>query len=538
MDSISKQSGSDKFEIAKNYFLFGMENFEKGLFIEAEKLLFLALDLFPERLSTLTNLSAILIKLGKLENAHELLSKAINLYPNDDAIYLNFGNLYAKNKNWYKSLDSYDRAIEINPDYAEAYSNRGIALQELNHIEEAISNYDKAIEINPDYAEAYSNRGNALQALKRTEEAISNYDRALEIKPEYAEVYYNRGNALNGVEEAIANYDRAIEIKPDYAEPNWNKSLALLLKGDFIKGWVLYEWRWKVDSNTTPIRKFPQPLWRGFENISGKTVLLHAEQGLGDTIQFCRYAKLVKQRGAFVVLEVPKALLNLLSGLEGVDKFVETGKALPVFDYHCPLMSLPLAFKTSLESIPNQIPYIRTIKNNINKWKERIGETGFKIAICWQGNTKGKVDVGRSFPVSLFEGLAQINSVRLISLQKNEGIEQLKSLPVGMSIETLQNDFDIGENAFLDSASVMKCMDLVITSDTALTHLAGALGVKTWLPLKYLPDWRWMLERSDSPWYPNHRLFRQKTSDDWLSVFKEMEKELNYLLSTKSATKQ
>jgi len=541
MDSISNQSESEKFEQAKNYFLLGMENFEMGLFIEAEKLLFLALDLFPERLSILTNLSAVLIKLGKLERAHEILSKGINLYPTDEAIYLNFGNLHTVKKNWHMSLDCYNRAIEINPDYVEAYSNRGNALQELKRMDEAIANYDRAVEINPDYVEAYSNRGNALQELKRMDEAIANYDRAIEIKPDYEDVYYNRGNALKElkrVEEAIANYDKAIEIKPPYADAHWNKSLALLLKGDLLMGLELHEWRWKVDVHLSQNRNFTQPLWLGLEDIAGKTILLHAEQGLGDTIQFCRYAKLVKERGVFLVLEVPKVLLGLLSGLEGVDEFVEKGKELPFFDYHCPLMSLPLAFKTSLKSIPILIPYIRPKINNKNKWQKRIGETGFKIAICWQGSTKGKVDFGRSFPVSLFEGLAQIDGVRLISLQKNEGVDQLKSLPVGMIVETFPDDFDIGENAFLDSAAIMKCMDLVITSDTALTHLAGALGVKTWLPLKYLPDWRWMLDRSDSPWYPNHRLFRQIKSDDWLSVFKEMEKELNYLLSTKSATKQ
>ena len=309
-----------------------------------------------------------------------------------------------------------------------------------------------------------------------------------------------------------------------------------MLTGDLIKGWELYEWRWKKDIFTSSKRNFPQPLWLGNENIDGKTILLHAEQGMGDTIQFCRYAKLVKALGARVVLEVPKALLGLLSGLEGVDKFVEKGEALPAFDYHCPLMSLPLAFKTTIGSIPNKFPYILTNKNKQNKWQKHIGETGYKIAICWQGNTKNKGDVGRSFHVSLFEGLAKIDGVRLISLQKNEGIEQLNNLPVGMKVEILPDDFDSRENAFLDSTAVMKCVDLVITSDTALTHLAGALGVKSWLPLKYVPDYRWMLDRRDSPWYPNHRLFRQATRDDWTSVFNEMETELKSLISTKVTT--
>jgi hypothetical protein len=194
-------------------------------------------------------------------------------------------------------------------------------------------------------------------------------------------------------------------------------------------------------------------------------------------------------------------------------------------------MSLPLAFKTTVETIPKQIPYIFSNVDLQNKWREHLGDEGFKVAICWQGNIKSKADVGRSFMVSLFEGLSNIDGVRLISLQKNEGLEQLKNLPEGMRVEILPDDFDSGENSFLDSAAMMNCVDLVITSDTALTHLAGALGVKTWLPLKYVPEWRWMLDRNDSPWYPNHRLFRQTTRDDWASVFKEMEYELKSLVN-------
>jgi hypothetical protein len=271
----------------------------------------------------------------------------------------------------------------------------------------------------------------------------------------------------------------------------------------------------------------------GRENLQNKTILLYAEQGLGDTIQFCRYAKLVKELGAKVLLEVPRPLLFLLKGLDGVDQLFAKGSALPEFDYQCPLMSLPLAFKTNVETIPTHIPYILSNGGLQNKWREHLGDEGFKVAICWQGSTKGKIDIGRSFPVSLFEGLSKIQGVRLICLQKNDGLEQLKNLPEGMRVETLPDNFDSGENSFLDSAAVMKCVDLVITSDTSLTHLAGALGVKTWLLLKYVPDWRWLLDRSDSPWYPNHRLFRQTTRDDWASVFTEIEYELKTLVSTK-----
>jgi len=236
---------------------------------------------------------------------------------------------------------------------------------------------------------------------------------------------------------------------------------------------------------------------------------------LGDTIQFCRYVPLVKALGAKVILEVQRPLVNLLKGLGGFHQLIGRGDKLPEFDYQCPLLSLPLAFKTTIDSMPNQIPYIHSSIDNQNKWQEHIGDGGFKIAICWQGSTQNKIDAGRSFPVSLFEGISKISGVRLISLQKNEGVEQMKSLPAGMRIETLPEDFDNGDHAFLDSAAIMKCVDLVITSDTALTHLAGALGVKTWLFLPYTPDWRWLMDRDDSPWYPSLKLYRQESCGNW-----------------------
>ena len=508
-----------------------------------------ALELFNKALKIDTNNSYLHFNIAKAfstigedEKALKYHLNATKLNPSDQQGWLNYGISLLNLDRVNEALDIFNKVIDLNPQYAEAWTNRVVALQKLQLYEEALFSLDEALRINPLLAEAHSNRGNVLKDLKRIEESLSNYDRAIEIRPDYADAHYNRGLALLELkrsEEAMACFEKAIEIMPDFPKAHFMKSMNLLMVGQFDQGWKLYEWRWKSENNEKPEfknRTFSKPLWLGADDIAGKTILLHAEQGLGDTIQFCRYAKNVKERGARLLLEVPKALLGLLSGLEGVDQFVEKGKALPSFDYHCPLMSLPLAFNTTLESIPNKIPYIHSNINIQNKWQERIGEAGFKVAICWQGSTKGKVDVGRSFPVSLFEGLAQIDGVRLISLQKNEGVEQLRNLPVGMFVETLPDEFDSGESAFLDSAAVMKCMDLVITSDTALTHLAGALGVKTWLLLKYVPDWRWMLDRSDSPWYPNHRLFRQKTSDDWISVFTEMENELKSLLSTKSGT--
>ena len=444
---------------------------------------------------------------GQLEQARATYEEILKLNPKHfNALQLS-GTIAAQTKQWDKALGLLNDALKIDTTNASVYNNRGIVLKELNRLEEALTSFERAIEFKPSYADAYNNRGNVLKELKR-------------------------------LEEALTSFERAIEFRPDYAEFYWNKCLSHLLNGDLTEGWNLYEYGW-IDSKQRGSKIFfNQPIWLGKESLVNKKILLYSEQGLGDTLQFCRYAKLVSALGAIVILEVQKPLFNLLLNLEGVSQIVAKGSALPEFDYQCPLMSLPLAFKTVIESIPNKVPYIHTTAVKQDKWREHICDAGFKIAICWQGNSKNKIDIGRSFPVSLFEGLAKIDGVRLISLQKNEGVEQLKNLPIGMKVETLPDDFDSGENAFLDSAAVMKCVDLVISSDTALTHLAGALGVKTWLPLKYVPDWRRMLDRQDSPWYPNHRLFRQTTRDDWKSVFNEMEAELISLVSTKTTTQQ
>ena len=489
----------------------------------------------PNSDDSLTNLGFLYLELGDFDRAIAYLNKAILINPDNYIALNNLGKVHEKKCSYFDSLIYFDKAVKLNPEFAEAYSNRGAVLNELKQFDTALSDFDKAIYLKSDASEAYLNRGNTFREMNRFEEALASYEKAILLNPNYFESYCNRGFIFNDFklfEQALTNYEIAISLNPSYAEAYINKSFCLLLTGNFIQGWDLYEWRWKVEKLGLLKPIFIQPLWLGSENLAGKTILLHAEQGLGDTIQFCRYAKLVQELGARVLLQVPKALMGLLKGLEGVDQLFAKGSELPEFDYQCPLMSLPLALKTTVETIPAPIPYILSDLGLQNKWRQHLGDEGFKVAICWQGSTKGKVDVGRSFPVGLFEGLSKIDGVRLISLQKNEGVEQLKNLPEGMRVETLPDNFDSGDNSFLDSAALMKCVDLVITSDTALTHLAGALGVKTWLPLKYVPDWRWMLDRSDSPWYPNHRLFRQTIRDDWASVFKEIEYELKSLVNS------
>jgi len=454
--------------------------------------------------------------LERVEEAIASFDRAIAINPDYAEAHYNRGNALKKLERMEDAVASYNRAISIKSDYAKAYYNRGVALNELKQVEEALASYDRAIEIKPDYAIAHSNRGVALQELRRVEEAVASFNRAIAINWDEAEAYSNRGNALKElkqVEEAVASYDRAIAIKPEYAEAYWNKALALLLAGNFAHGWELYESRWKNERSALKSHNFPQPPWLGAEDIASKTILLHAEQGLGDTIQFCRYAKLVKALGAKVVLEVPKALRGLLSGLEGADELIEEGKTLPTFDYHCPLLSLPLAFKTDLTNIPSPQPYLAASAQKRDEWAQRLGAKGKpRVGLVWSGNATYKNDHNRSLPLQqLLPHLP--NCCEYVSLQKEvRGVD--KAVLGGSGISHYGEEL----KDFTDTAALCDLMDIVITVDTSLAHLSGALGKKTWIILPYSPDWRWLLDRNDSPWYESVRLYRQGSDRQYAPV--------------------
>ena len=489
----------------------------------------LAIEINSNVASYYSNLGVALKELQQLDAAVASYDKAIELKPDYAEAYCNRASALKELNQLDAALISSDKAIELNPDFAEAYCNRGNALLDLKRLEAAIFSYNKAIELRPNFAEAYCNRGNALKDLKQLDAAVASYNKAIELKPDFAVAYSNRGVSLQGLKQldaAFASYDKAIALKPGYADAYWNKALILLLVGELCQGFNCYEWRWEKPDKYKFKRNFSQPLWLGVESLSGKTVLLHAEQGLGDTIQFCRYARMIADLGATVILEVQKPLVRLLKDLSGVTTLLAQGDPLPEFDFHCPLLSLPLAFKTDLNSIPSTVSYLEAEVERVAYWKDRTKGNGLKIGISWQGSKTTKVDIGRSFELQLFKNIAALPNVQLISLQKGYGSEQLKNMPQGMQVEDLGEELD-ADGAFLDSAAVMMNLDLVITSDTALTHLAGALGVKTWVALKYVPEWRWMLDRKDSPWYPSVTLYRQQKLDDWLPVFEQMQRNIN-----------
>jgi tetratricopeptide (TPR) repeat protein len=480
-------------------------------------------------------LGVILIQTGRLEGGIELIDRALTIRPDYAEALLNRGGALRELKRLDEALASYDRALAIRPDYAEALYNRGAALQKLRRFDEALASYDRALAIRPDYADALCGRGGALRDLRRFDEALASYDRALAIRPDYAEALCGRGGALRELKrlgEEVASYDRALAIRPDYAEALFARGSASLQLGDFEKGWIGYENRWERKKAPEGRLKAEYPVWKG-ESISRKRVIVYEEQGLGDTIQFSRYLRELSDLQAQVTFLVRPSLHRLLRTLGRAVQFVGTEPVGESFDYQCALLSLPLAFGTTLESIPAEIPYLRAEPKRVAKWRERLGGRGFKIGVAWQGSKAAKIDIGRSFALAEFLGVSRLPNIRLISLQKGEGVDHLCDLPEGMAVETLGGDYDGDEGAFLDTAAVMETLDLVISSDTSIAHLAGALGRPTWVALKHVPDWRWMLDGAESPWYPTMRLFRQRTMDDWTGVFSEIADALRELVGDK-----
>ena len=418
-----------------------------------------------------------------------------------------------------------DTAIKIQPNNAAFYTNHGNALQELKQLDAAVASYDKAIALKPNYAEAYSNRGNALQELKQLDAAVASYDKAIALKPNYAEAYSNRGNALQELKQldaAVASYDKAIALQPDLAEACWSKSLALLLGGDFVDGWKLFEWRWSSEGLKLTKRNFPQPLWLGKESLAGKSVLLHSEQGLGDTIQFCRYAKFVSDLGARVIMEVPKSLFGLMKTLSDVSDLVVKGSPLPAFDYHCPLLSLPLAFNTNLNSIPRATKYLSADSIKLTHWTNKLGEKRKpRIGLAWNGRPEHKNDHNRSIVLAaLIQHLPA--DYQYVSLQKE--VRDLDKPVLKSSTDILHFGNELDD--FADTAALCELVDVVITVDTSVAHLGGALGRPTWVLLPFSPDWRWLLDRNDSPWYPSVKLYRQPNVGDWSSVFDKIKADI------------
>lgn len=529
-----------------------------GYLAEAEALYRQVIRANPRLASARHMLGVLRAQQGYHQEAHDLIAPVVAANPRDSLALEHFGNVLRALHRHEEAIRSFDSALTLTLDNARAWCNRANTLDDIGRSIDALANYDRALSLEPDFPLALNNRGNTLMKLGQYEAARNSFERALTIDPNSSVAYANLGDALQRLcrfHESLASYGRALALDPgnpaswcnrgvalqhlgqlDAAEQSFsqaeklvpgmpearlNRARLYLLQQTFEKGWPLFEAR-KDLSEPWDARNFPQPLWTGTEDINGKILFIYISCGLGDAIQFYRYATLAQARGAHVILSVNDSLLPLLRSSIHAVSLIGLEHVPAHFDYHIPLLSMPLALGGA---IPQSANYLRADSARVARWRERIGLEGYRVAIAWQGSATALGAEGKSFPISALAKIAALPGVRLISLQKNAGSEQLKQLPPGMVAEHFP-DFDDGPGAFLDSAAILQNCQLLISCDTGLSHLAGALGVPNWIALKYVPDWRWFLGRSDTPWYPNTRLFRQAAPGDWDSVFRAMEAEL------------
>ena len=496
--------------------------FDCGRYAEAAASYARALDNAPNDAVALARHADALQMTGDHAGAVDLYRRALALAPGDANAWHNLSHALQKCDRPQDALAAAERALALRPDYPEALNSCGNALVALDRPQDAVGFYRRAIAAKPDFAELYGNLGNALRGLGERAEARIAYDKALALNAarpaELATAYYNRANlALDTLDHAaaLADFERAIELAPDSAMAHLNAALTRLQGGDFKRGWPDYEWRWHDSGLSSAKRSFDVPRWTGTADLAGKTILLHAEQGFGDTLQFVRYTNAVKARGANVVLEVQPALKRVLASYVAIATLIVRGEPVPPIDFECPLLSLPLAFGTALETVPADVPYLHA---DPAPWRAQLGTTkGVRVGFVCSGSPTHKNDRNRSIPIRNMLAI-QNPHMQFVCLQKELRASDRAWLAA-------RNDVPFFGDAlkdFADTAGLVAAMDLIVTVDTSVAHLAGALGKPTWVLLPYNPDWRWLLGRADSPWYPTMRLFRQKNIGAWAAVLDEV----------------
>jgi tetratricopeptide (TPR) repeat protein len=530
----------------------------QGRLAEAEKIYTRVLKTLPDQFETLQLLAEIKMQRAKPGEALRLMTAAVAARPDSVDARVQLGHMLRALKLDTDALASYERGLAIDPHNVEALGNRGDILLALQRPAEAIACFEKVLAVSPEHPAAWANRGVALAELGRYEEALTDFeaalaaapnpltffnygktlaalgrhsesaaafDRAVAVVPGHVGAWSSRGVsllALNRHSEAIASFDKALAIDPDYADAHFNKALALLAIGDYSRGLVEYEWRWKRSGAEGLRQNFGRPLWRGDYPLLDRTILLHAEQGLGDTIQFARYVAPLAHSGANVILEVHQELKPLLSRLDGCQATIALGEARPAFDVHCPLGTLPMAFKTEFATVPAEIPYLFADADRVDRWRQRLEPFGGpRVALVWAGNVAHANDRDRSIPLAKLQSLWAGNSAQFVSLQRDlrdSDPEILAASPV-LHLGGELVDFD-------DTAAVLSLCDLVIAVDTSVAHLAAAMGRPTWVLLPFSSDWRWTAAADSNPWYPAVRHFRQPLPGDWDSVVTQVLSEL------------
>ncbi len=496
-----------------------------------------ALAIRPQLAETQSNLGMGLLEQCNLEEAEVHLRQAILLQPNFPDARFNLGGLLKDRGQLDEAVACYRELLRIKPDYVGGYVNLGVALNTQGKSTEAIACYEQALWLDPNHDEALGNLAQALRDLGRVDEALAAAQQAVSAMPANPKAHMGLGvlwSRLGKPDQAIVCYEQALRLKPDYADAHYALAMALLCTGQWEQGLVEYEWRWRTKGYIPP--RFPKPLWDG-SPLAGRTLLLLTEQGLGDILQFIRFAAAAKQTGGTVVVSCRPALIRLLESCPGIDRLIPAGEMFTEFDVYVSLFSLPRLLKIPLAAVSPQVPYVFADPQLVELWRQKLQAwSGFKIGIAWQGSSTYPDDRQRSLPLAQFEPIAAIPGVQLFSLQQGYGTEQLRPLADRLPVNLLGDDLDRAAGTFMDTAAVMKNLDLVITSDTSIAHLAGALGVAVWLATPLANDWRWLQRREDSPWYPTMRLFRQRSLGNWQTVFESMAAALRAIVESNAST--
>jgi hypothetical protein len=495
-----------------------------GALAQAEKRYKAVLARDPQHVGALHLLGYLNYQKGRPAQALHYLAQALKQNGHSSDLLSTYGLVLHTLDRFDEALTHYDAALALAPDDADLVNRRGVVCLRLGRAPEALAGFDRVLVREPNHVDALANRGNALVALNRPGEAIACYDAALHLGGESAQLLTNRAHALrrlDRLDEAVADLDRASACDQNFAEAAFERALVQLARGDYAEGWRNYERRWQTGAFAVHRRSFTSPLWTGEQRLTGRTILLHAEQGFGDAIQFVRYAPLVAARGANVVLEVQPELTRLMAGIAGVERIVARGDRLPPFDLHCPLMSLPRAFATCVDTIPAATRYFGVGAAEVAAWAGRLPQGRPRIGVCWAGRSAHSNDSNRSIPLARFAQVWDGVDAEVVSLQYQPS-DQERALLQGRGVV----DVSAHLHDFADTAALIENLDLVVTVDTAIAHLAGALAVPTLVMLPFATDFRWLRGRADSPWYPTATLFRQPRFAEWQPAIEEVRQHL------------
>jgi hypothetical protein len=457
-------------------------------------------------------------------------SAALVTWPDDQDLALHYADALQQAGLLEHAITTYQRILAKAPRNPAAWNNLGVSLQSSNRINEAVGAFDRAVALAPDTPAILNNLASALLEHGDPERAGRWLRKGTALDPLLPELHNNLGNVAReqgDVRGAVECYRRAIALRPDFADAHWNLAQGLLTLGMFLEGWREYEWRWKRSGSTEPFRDFPFPVWDG-RDMGGRTLLIHAEQGMEDTIQFVRYCSVLQSLGVTLVLESHRELVRLFRPLPGIGMVIPQGEVLPECDAHLPMMSLPRVMQTTLETLPGNVPYLVPPANLVEEWAKRIGTTGtgVRVGIVWSDVPEVKNRPNRSCPLSVFMSLQTVPGVTLFSLQSGDAAVELQVFPRSLRPVDLTD----GIVDMADTAAIISHLDLIISIDTAVAHLSGAMGKPVWILIPRMADWRWMLEREDSPWYPTMRLFRQKSAGDWSGLMVDVRSALSSLV--------